>query len=227
MKQTKKDRIIKRLIEGHDPDVIAEEENTTKSYVYKIGSANRIKIDQESKEIKIIDQNNADLSPEYMSTKKGLEWTSSLGREERKKLYVDFHNDLSNEEIIRKYGWDPIIVERERVGCENASRFKPHELQNDLLNALGLTCNRGGKLYSNREIIDLIFSHINYKINQIITNFSANPPPGYSGIICAKCKSYIPGVIYNSSLVPSYMRYLFNTTLCQVCHQFTPILPRL
>lgn len=208
--------------------MIAREENTSRSYVYKISSTNRIRIDQESKEIENIHLNNADLSPGYMSAKKGLELTSSLDREERRKLYVDFHNDLSNEEIIRKYGWDPIIVELERVGYENASRFKPHELQKDLLDALRLSYNRVEKLYSNQELINLIVSHINYKINQIIDNFSANPPHGYSRIICAKCKCYIPGVIYNSSLVPNYMRYLFNTTFCQGCHQFTrPVLPRL
>lgn len=225
-KLTKKDRIIKRLTDGDDPEIIAREEKTTKNYVYKVGSTGRLKINQESEETKNVGHNNADLSSEYLSTKKGLERTSSLSREERKKLYRYFHDDLSDEEIIRMHGWDPIIVALERVGHDNASGFKPYELQKDLLQALGISNDRVGKLNTNKELISFILNHINYAINQITTNFPENPPYGYSRIICAKCKIYIPGVIYNPSLVPSNMHYLFKTTLCQVCQRFV-LMPRL
>jgi hypothetical protein len=222
MKPTKKDRIIKRLIDGDDPDVIAQEENTSRSYVYKISSANKIKIGRESKKIKNIDQNNADLNPEYMSTKKGLEWTSSLGREDRKKLYRDFYGDLSDEQIIRRYGYDPIIVASERLGYENASRFKPHESQKGLLLALGKPpeevesiMSRG--LLSNSELINIFTSHFQRALNYMQTNYSTNPPPGWSRPKCIACQSYIPGFIYNESEIPHYLALMLKSQ-CQNCY---------
>lgn len=222
MKSTKKDRVIKRLIDGDDPDVIAQEENTSRSYVYKISSVNRIKIGQESKKIKNIDQNNADLNLEHMSTKKGLEWTSSLGREDRKKLYRDFYCDLSDEEIIRRYGLDPIIVANERVGYENASRFKPHEFQKELLIALGkppeeaeFIVNKG--LLSNSELINIFMSKFQSTLNYMITNYSTNPPSGWSRPTCIECHAYIPGFIYNHLEIPHYLALMLKSH-CQKCY---------
>ncbi len=70
-KTTKKDKIVKRLANGDDPEVIARDEKTSKSYVYKISSAESKRIAQESKEVKNIGQNPNDPSLEDLTQKMG------------------------------------------------------------------------------------------------------------------------------------------------------------
>jgi len=236
-KTTKKDKIVKRLANGDDPEVIARDEKTSKSYVYKISSTESKKIAQESKEVKNIGQNPNDPSLEDLTQKDG-DKTSLLSREDRKKMYNDIYNDLSEVEIVRKYGWDPAIIKREQEGYYELLGFKPYALQKDLLEALGIhpevveaSINKD-KLRSNQELIRFIISQVdsaieygvNNTINKMFSPYSTKLPHGWSTLKCNKCGSYIQGIIYNSSLVPSYMDYIFRTILC---HRVVSRLPPL
>jgi hypothetical protein len=230
-KITKKDKIIKRLANGDDPEIIAREEKTSKSYVYKISSTESKRIAQESEEGKNIGQNPTDPSFEDLPQKDG-DKTSSLSCEDRKKMYNDIYNDLSEVEIVRKYGWDPAIVKREYEGYYELSRFKPTALQKDLLEAFGIPtevveASIKDKLFSNQELIRFIISRVDSAIEYNVKNtidkmfspYSPKLPRGWSTVKCGKCGSCVPGLIYNPSLVSTSIDYIFRTSLCQYCHR--------
>lgn len=223
---------------GEDIEEIAHDEKTSRNYVYKISSLEKIRtISTRMKNAELDVGNDQGLEDKPKNDVENM--TSPLKPELRKKVYNDFFNDLSDRQIIGKYGLDPVIMKRERQGSYEVSDFIPHIFQKELLMALGKPANEADqiidankdKLLSNQALIGFVLRYANMKIgerlnfliNEMISDLSINLPPDYSRLTCINCVQPMPGLIFSIKSLPQHIGNVmfFSCFLCKRCYDNT------
>jgi hypothetical protein len=222
-KQSKRDKIIEMLSQGHDVDYIASKLETTKQNVYKekskqksleygkenfrlqhaIQSKRRSKRIPDSELDKTQDSIVGD-NPQYGSY-------NALKRPTKKEysiLFTEFLAGKKPEDIIAGHGIDPEIVEKEYQRFLKLRGMDILELQRSMVKISDtystdlkplLNKLETGTMLSNEEVMVLVNSICDKHVVKLISDVTLTPPGLILRPSCSKCGNYIPGILLDNT----------------------------
>jgi hypothetical protein len=224
-KNSKRDKILEMLSQGHDVDYTASKLKTTKQNVYKekskqksleyrkknFRSRNVIQNKRRSKaipdsELGEAQDSNLDDNPQHGSYK-------TLRRPTKKEysiLFTEFLAGKKPEEIIAEHGIDPEIVEKEYQRFLKLRGMDILELQRSILKMsdtyptdLKPMINKleSKTMLSNEEVMALVHSGCNNHVLKLISDVTATLPGLIIRPSCSNCDRYIPGILYETKIL--------------------------
>jgi hypothetical protein len=243
-KNSKRDKILEMLSQGHDVDDIASELKTTKQNVYKEKSKQKSleyrkenfrlrHAIQSKKRSKTIPDSELEKTQDPILDDNPLYGSYKTLRRPTKKeysiLFTEFLAGKKPEEIIAEHGIDPEIVEKEYQRFLKLRGMDRLDLQKSILKLSGtyptdlkpmINKLESRTMLSNEEVMALVNSGCNNHVLKLISDVTATLP----GIIirpsCSKCDRYIPGILYDATILNGSVIFEENGNyLCSDCIQ--------
>ena len=254
-KQSKKDKILELLdknkdkIKGKSYKQIAQMLGTTKSYIYKVKSIDKLGLltstssnTPEDKPIPVI--SDSEPANRQRKPKSKSDLVSPMAPELRKAFYRWLGDRKPVADFVERTGVDGRVIEEELEVYRRLQDADPFELQEKILGAIGyeeveiksITSLAPSTLFTNASLINLIHKRIEKQLKLkaeemmvIHTTKNVVLPLGFLRPKCSKCKQEVYGVLaYTGDDMQVDARYIteeLNTTyVCFLCrlasHEF-------